>query len=103
MNKYQLIKYQIHSVHHTDVPPITEVISAKVSTAYFGEKAPTKEYPKSPINVNFSAHSGLTPLNNASDERHVKFDLEDDFNVQSEAHENKDTKAEDVAITMHPE
>ena len=85
------------------MPPITEVISAKDSTPYFGEKAPTKEYPKSPINVNFSAHSGLTPLNNASDERHVKFDLEDDFDVQSEAHENEDTKADAVSITMHPE
>ena len=66
--------------------PITEVISAKGSTTYFGEMAPTKEYPKSPVNINFSAHSGSSPLNNASDERHVKFDLEDEFNVQSKTH-----------------
>ena len=43
------------------------------------------------------------PLNNATEERHVKFDLEDDFDLQSETHKNEDTKADDVAITMHPE
>ena len=85
------------------MPQITEVISAKGSTTYFSGKASPKEYPKSPINLNVSAHSGLSPLNDENEERHVKFDLEDNFDVQSEKYDNKDTKADDVAITMHPE
>ena len=94
------------SVHHTDVPPITEVISAKGSDTYFREKVLPKEYHKTPIHVNFSSPEGTSPYNNASDERHVKFKLEDDIDIAPDKHcsiPENDTKEDSVITSLHPE
>ena len=64
------------------------------------------KYQKSSIDVDTPIKVLSSPYNNASDERHVKFDLADDFDLKSEMDESvmtKNTKADDVTITMQPE
>ena len=58
------------------------------------------------MDVYFPSQEGTLPYNNASDERHVKFKLEDDIDFQS----NKDgsmpeneTNEDSVLTSMQPE
>ena len=88
------------------MPPITEVISAKGSDTYFREKVLPNEYHKSPMHVNFPRQEGTSAFNNASDERHVKFKLEDDIDIASDKDHSmpeNDTKEDSVTISMQPE
>ena len=58
------------------------------------------------MQVNFPSQEGTSPFNNASDERHVKFKLEDDFDIASDKHHSmpeNDTKEDSVTTSMQPE
>ena len=88
------------------MPPITEVISAKGSDTYFREKVLPKEYHKTPMHLNFPSQEGTSTFYNASDERHVKFKLEDNIDIASDTHHSmpeNDTKEDSVTISMQPE
>ena len=98
-----LILCKYYSVHHTDVPPITEVISAKGSDTYFREKVLPKENYKTPMHANFPSQEGTSTFYSASDERHVKFKLEDDMDIASDKHrsmQENDTKEDSLTISM---
>ena len=58
------------------------------------------------MHLNFPSQEGTSTFYNASDERHVKFKLEDDINIPSDKHRSipeDDTKEDSVTTSMQPE
>ena len=92
----------LFSVFPTGVPTITEVISAKGTLTDFHPKINQVDQEiKNPQNFDGSlAHI----TNNANDERHVKFNLEDDLRSESETDSKQNsTRSHDTTITMQCE